>query len=141
MSVKTQEETTKTLTPSQKQEVPGAEPTHPGRVYTPLVDISETDGAIVLFAEMPGVTAENLSIDLRENLLTIDGRVQETQVVRPGERALLLEYEPGSFYRQFRLSNKIDQARIKASLTDGVLRLELPKAEAARPRTIQVHAG
>jgi HSP20 family protein len=139
MAVKTPEETTsKTMVPAQKQAVAGAESTRPGRVYTPPVDILETEAEIVIYADMPGVTPQSLDVDLRENVLTIEGHVPAS----PSEGEVLLrEYESGSFYRQFRLSNAIDQARIDATLSDGVLRLKLPKAEAVRPRTIQVQSS
>ena len=129
----------KEMTKAQKQELSGAEATRPGRLFTPAVDILETKEAIMVLADMPGVKTDGLSIDLRENVLTIDGAVEETEA--ENEQALLREYDSGSFHRQFRLSNKIDQGKIDATLLDGVLRLTLPKAEAARPRKIEVKAG
>ena len=137
MAVKTLEETRKEMTPAQKQELAGAETTRPGRVFEPNVDIFETDAAITVLADMPGVEAGGLDIDLRDNLLTITGTVKPVE--DEGEHVLLHEYETGSFYRQFRLSNAVDQNRIDAALRDGVLRLTLPKAEAHRPRKIEIH--
>lgn len=122
-----------------KQELGGAESTRPGRIFSPSVDIFETDEAISVLADMPGVRAEGLSIDLRDSVLTIDGRVSEAQ--REGEQTLVREYETGGFHREFRLTELIDQSRIDATLRDGVLRLTLPKAEAARPRRIEVRQG
>lgn len=133
------EEKAKEMTPQQKQEISGAEPTRPGAMFTPAVDIFETDAAITVLAEMPGVKADGLTIDLRENVLSIEGRVD--QPATSNERMLLQEYETGGFTREFRLTNLIDQEKIDASLTDGVLRLTLPKAAKARPRKIEVHAG
>jgi HSP20 family molecular chaperone IbpA len=127
------------MVPRPKQELTGAESTRPGVVFTPAVDIFETESALTMLADMPGVHADGLTIDLRENVLSIEGRVQETS--RESERELLREYETGSFRREFRLTNLIDQAKIDASLNDGVLRLTLPKAEAARPRKIEVRTG
>jgi len=135
-TTKSREAETKAMTPSQKREMQGAEATRPGRLFTPAVDILETDDAIRVLADMPGVRADGLNIDLRENVLTIHGTVGPT--AGEGERILMREYDTGSFYRQFQLSNAIDQARIDATLRDGVLHLTLPKAEAARPRRIQV---
>ncbi len=135
-TTKSREAETKAMTPSQKRELQGAEATRPGRLFTPAVDILETDDAIRVLADMPGVRADGLNIDLRENVLTIHGTVGPT--AGEGERILMREYDTGSFYRQFQLSNAIDQARIDATLRDGVLHLTLPKAEAARPRRIQV---
>lgn len=114
------------------------EQTRPGPVYTPAVDIFEHEGAITVLADMPGVRAQDLEIDLRENVLTLTGRVR-TQPA--GQAPVLREYEPGTFFRQFTLGSTIEQSKIDAKLIDGVLRLELPKAERARPRQIAVRTG
>ena len=120
-----------------KQEVTSpAEQTKPGMVFTPSVDIFETDRELTLLADLPGVTAENLTIDLRENTLTLTGEVEPFE--RANEENILTEYETGKYYRQFSLSNVIDQSKIDANLTDGVLRLTLPKVEEAKPRKIEV---
>jgi len=127
----------------QKSEKPGVptapEQTRPGPVYTPATDIFENDGSITVLADMPGVRAQDLKIDLRERVLTLSGRV--TALESPNESEVLREYQPGTFFRQFTLSEAIDQAKIDAKLTDGVLRLELPKVEKARPRQITVRTG
>lgn len=115
------------------------EPTRSGPVYMPAVDIFETDQAITVLADMPGVEPENLTIDLKENTLNLTGRV--TPVESPKESYLLFEHRAGTFQRKFTLSEAIDQSRIDAKLTDGVLRLELPKVEKAKPRQIAVRAG
>ena len=120
-----------------KQEVTSpAEQTKPGVVFTPSVDIFENDRELTLLADLPGVTAENLTIDLRENTLTLTGEVEPFE--RANEEDLLVEYEIGKYYRQFSLSNVIDQSKINANLTDGVLRLTLPKVEEAKPRKIEI---
>jgi HSP20 family molecular chaperone IbpA len=139
MTVKLKEEATKEMAPRQKQEIAGAESTRPGVVFTPPVDIFETEAAITVLADMPGVRADGLSIDLRDSVLSIEGRVADVE--GDNEQILLREYETGSFRREFRLTNLIDQGKIDASLSDGVLRLTLPKAEAARPRKIEVRTG
>ena len=112
------------------------EQTRPGPVYSPAVDIFEHEGAITVLADMPGVKARDLEIDLRENVLTLTGRVSEPEAA--GQAYVLREYAPGTFFRQFTLGSAIEQSKIDAKLTDGVLRLELPKAEKARPRQIAV---
>jgi len=117
----------------------GPEPTHSGPVYTPAVDIFETQNAITVLADMPGVTPDALTIDLRESVLTLVGRVSSPE--SPKENVVLREHHTGTFMRQFTLSEAIDQSKIDARLTDGVLRLELPKVEKAKPRQIAVHAG
>ncbi|MCU0586493.1 MAG: Hsp20/alpha crystallin family protein [Desulfobacterales bacterium] len=121
----------------EKQEVSTpAEQTVPGLVFTPEVDIFETEKAITLLADIPGVTPENLNIDLRENTLTITADVERQEAAV--EEHLLMEYETGRYYRQFTLSEVIDQSKIDAKLTQGVLRLTLPKVEKATPRRIAI---
>ena len=130
----------KELKVKEKHEVasPG-EQTRPGVVYTPDVDIFESDNGITLLADMPGVTTENLSIDLRDDVLTLTGETGSNG--ESSEVPLVIEYGIGKFYRQFTLSEVVDQARIMAELKDGVLRLTLPKVEKAAPRKITVSAG
>ncbi len=126
-------------TRSDRQRVDGnPEQTRSGPVYTPAVDIFETEGAITILADMPGVKADQLEIDLRENVLTLTGRATTGGA---GESDVLREYDAGTFHRQFTLAESIDQAKIDAKLADGVLRLELPKLERAKPRQITVRAA
>lgn len=123
-----------------KQEVTTpAEQTRPGAVFAPNVDIFETDQQITLLADLPGVTSEKLNIDLRDDVLTISGDVEPRE--GSDEKDIAIEYETGRYFRQFTLSEVIDQNRIEAQLKDGVLRLSLPKVEKATPRTIAVTAG
>jgi len=124
----------------EKQEVTApAEQTIPGLVFTPEVDIFETDKAITLLADIPGVKPEKMSIDLRDNILTITGDVDRLEAA--DEELLVMEYETGRYYRQFTLSEVIDQAKIDAKLNLGVLRLRLPKIAKATPRKIAITAG
>jgi HSP20 family molecular chaperone IbpA len=116
-----------------------AEQTREGRVFTPNVDIFETPEVITVLADMPGVTPDNLTIDLREGVLSLTGRVEAPESDK--ESDVLREYDVGTFFRQFALPEAVDQQKIDARLTDGVLHLDLPKAEAARPRRITVKAG
>jgi len=133
-------ETNKELQRVEKQESSElAEQTREGRVFTPPVDIFESEGAIIVLADMPGVRPEDLRIDLREGRLTMTGTVK---VPEDGKEELVYrEYDTGTFYRQFTISDVIDQDKIAAKLSDGVLRLELPKADKAKPRKIQVTAA
>ena len=96
------------------------------RVYTPAVDIQETDSAITLFADLPGVKVQDLSIDVHDDVLTLTAKATT---------------RPGTFFRRFTLGEAIDQSKIEASLVDGVLKLALPKVEKARPRQISVKVG
>ncbi|MCU0591517.1 MAG: Hsp20/alpha crystallin family protein [Desulfobacterales bacterium] len=116
-----------------------AEQTTPGMVFTPQVDIFETEKAITLLADIPGVKSENLNIDLRDNILTITGDIEAVDI--GDEEEVLIEYEMGRFYRQFTLSEVIDQNKIDANLGEGVLRLTLPKVEKATPRKIAIKAA
>ncbi len=125
---------------NEKQEVAGpAEPTKPGPVFTAHVDIFETGKNITLLAEMPGVSAENLDIDLRENTLTLTGDIAGEN--NNNEDQIYIEYKTGRYYRQFTLSGVVDQSKIDAQLNDGVLRLLLPKVEKAVPRQISIKTG
>lgn len=116
-----------------------AEDTRPGLTFTPPVDIFETDEGLNLLADLPGVKAEDLMIDLREGVMSLSGDVQPPE--GPDEVDVLREYQTGKYYRKFNLSDVIDQSKIEAELKDGVLRLNLPKIEAAAPRKIAVKAG
>ena len=125
---------------AQKAGMPGVpEQTRPGPVYSPAVDIFESDNSITVLADMPGVNAQDIEVDLRECVLTLTGRVTSPEAANEGD--ILREYRTGTFFRQFTLSETIDQTKIEAKLTDGVLRLELPKVEKAKPRQITVRAG
>ncbi len=123
-----------------KVEVPAsAELTKPGPVFIPNVDIFETEKEIIMLADIPGVKTEDLVIDLRDDTLTFTGEVKQTG--RPDAEVILSEYQVGSYYRQFKLAEMIDQKKIDAALNNGVLRLTLPKIEKAMPRQITVKAG
>ncbi len=120
-----------------KQEVSGAtEQTRSGLVFIPAVDIFETEHEINLMADMPGVKPDNVDIDLRENTLTIAGEI--TPFEEANEEDLLIEYEVGRYFRQFTIPELIDQGKIDARLSEGVLKLVLPKAEKAKPRKIEI---
>ncbi|HPD61615.1 MAG TPA: Hsp20/alpha crystallin family protein [Thermodesulfobacteriota bacterium] len=130
----------KNIQVKEKQEVASpAEQTMTGLVFVPMVDIFETDEELTILADMPGVKADNLKIDLDNNILTMIGDVEAPE--SPGERDILREYQTGRYFRQFTVSDVIDQSKIEAVLTDGVLRLRLPKAETAKPRQIPVQVG
>ncbi|TXD36652.1 Hsp20/alpha crystallin family protein [Lujinxingia vulgaris] len=121
-----------------KEELQEAEGTREGSYFRPNVDIYETSKALTLVADVPGTAAEDFEIDLRDNLLTIVGSVRE---VDPSWQPLYSEYRVGHFMRQFRVGQQIDQTKISAEITDGVLKLTLPKAESAKPRKIEVRTA
>jgi HSP20 family protein len=130
----------KELKVREKQELTSpAEQTTPGLVFTPDVDIFETEKEITLLADMPGVKSDDLSIDLRDNTLTLSADI--APVDDANEEDILKEYETGRYYRQFTLGEMINQQNIDAKLNDGVLRLSLPKIEKATPIKISVKTG
>jgi HSP20 family protein len=115
-----------------------AEQTRDVPAFVPAVDIFESEEGITVIADMPGVTAQGLSVDLKDNILTIHGEAKSTE---KGRNIIYQEYQVGNYLRNFSLSDVIDQAKIKARLKDGVLTLELPKAEKAKPKQIEIIAG
>ena len=130
----------KELKVREKQEMASpAEQTTPGLVFTPAVDIFETEKEITLLADMPGVKADDLTIDLRDNTLTLSA--DTAPVDNTEENEILVEYETGRYYRQFTLGEMVNQENIDAKLNDGVLRLSLPKVEKATPKKIAVKTG
>ena len=113
-----------------------SEQTKTGPTFIPAVDIFETDKTITLIADMPGVKADAIDIDLNENVLSLSGDVLPFE--GKDEEDILIEFEVGRFWRQFTISEMIDQEKINAELIDGVLHLTLPKVEKAQPRKIKV---
>lgn len=100
----------------------------------PAVDIYEQASGLTLVADMPGVSSDKLKIDIVEGVLTLEA----VSGINPHGEQLFGEFSPTGYYRQFRLPNHLDLNRVDAQLTDGVLTLKLPKAEAAMPKRIEV---
>jgi HSP20 family molecular chaperone IbpA len=125
-----------TREPKQQQgEVATLERTRGGTTYSPRIDIWESEDELVLYADMPGVAAENLDIQFENRELRIHGKV----CPRHQDLAFLYgEYGIGDFYRTFTIGETIDSQKIDAELKDGVLILHLPKTEAVKPRRIAV---
>jgi len=121
----------------EKQETHG-EVTRAGRTYVPAVDIYETKDGLWLWADMPGVDEQSLNVHLDDGVLTIEGQVgvQEYENLSP----VYTEYNVGNYLRRFTLSNDVDSDRIVARMQHGVLSLELPKAERAKPRRITLQS-
>ena len=112
------------------------ESTIPARTFVPTADIYEDRDSLKVILEMPGVEKGNVDVRVEEGVLFVEGRLDLAKY--RGLQPLYTEYNIGSYSRSFRLSNAIDQDKIGAELKDGVLSLTLPKAEKAKPRTIQV---
>lgn len=108
-----------------------------GVTYTPRVDILETDGELLVYADLPGVKPEDMDIRCENGELTLHGKVAPRQPEADYHR---YEYGVGDFYRTFTLSEAIDTDQITAEMKDGVLTLHLPKSAAVRPRKITVKA-
>ena len=116
--------------------IEGAQIMPPRPVFLPPVDIYETNVAIVVMAEMPGVGPDGVDITLERRVLTIRGRSSANE--RAGYQRVYNEYADGDYERVFTLSEAIDRDKIEATLRDGVLHLVLPKAEPARARRIEL---
>jgi HSP20 family protein len=112
------------------------EVTRAGRTYVPQVDIYETKEGLWLWADMPGVDEQSINVHLDNGVLTIEGQVdlKEYEDTTP----LYTEYNVGNYVRRFTLSNDVDSDRIVARMQHGVLALEIPKSERAKPRRITV---
>jgi HSP20 family molecular chaperone IbpA len=104
---------------------------------TPPVDIYETHDGLAVKADLPGVSKEGLDVRVENNVLTIRGKAAH---VAPGE-PIYREYGLVNFFRQFELNEKVDQLKISAELKNGVLTLNLPKAEEAKPKRIDIRVA
>jgi HSP20 family protein len=107
------------------------------RYITPPVDIYEMPESLVVTADVPGVSQEDLDIRVDNNVLTIQGRAKHAIT----DESTYREYELVNVFRQFELTDVVDQSKISADLKHGVLTLVLPKAEAAKPRQIPVRVS
>jgi HSP20 family protein len=122
----------------QKREVEEKpESTIPERVFLPVTDIFETEQALTVMLEMPGVDTQNVEVGVENEVLTIIGRIDFSKYEKL--QPLYTEYNIGNYRRSFQLSSKIAQDGIKAELKDGLMTLVLPKAEKAKLRRITVN--
>ncbi|MHB8864867.1 MAG: Hsp20/alpha crystallin family protein [Pirellulaceae bacterium] len=119
----------------QESEVATVERTRGGLTYSPRIDIWETENELVLYADMPGVRADDLEIQFENRELRIHGKVRPRH---ENINFLYGEYGIGDFYRTFTIGESIDAEGISAEVRDGVLKLHLPKTEAVKPRRITV---
>jgi HSP20 family molecular chaperone IbpA len=121
----------------QKREVDKAqESTTPTRAFVPSADIYESENALTIVLEMPGVSRDNVDVNIEDGVLTVEGRIDFSKY--EGLQPVYSEYNVGPYRRTFRISSQIDQSGITAEMRDGIISLELPKAEAAKPRRVQV---
>lgn len=125
------------LSVQQKKEVtPKEEKTVLARYFVPYTDIYETDEALTLVMEMPGVEKKDVDVQLENDVLRVEGRIDSSKY--EGLEPVYSEYNVGHYARGFTLSDKIDQEGITAELVDGVLTLTLRKAKSALPRRIEL---
>ena len=108
------------------------------RSWEPAVDIYETDDAIVVKAEVPGVEREQVHVEVKDGILTLRGERKFERDVKE-ESYHRVERSYGTFLRSFSLPVSVDQDQVKATFRDGVLEVELPKKEQAKPKQIQVN--
>jgi HSP20 family molecular chaperone IbpA len=121
----------------EKKELVGKEEqTVPGRYYVPVADIYETEDALRVVMEIPGVERKDVNVALENDVLRVDARIDFSKY--EGMEPVYTEYNVGNWTRSFTLSNKIDQEHISAQLEHGVLTLTLPKAKEAQPRRIAI---
>jgi len=117
----------------------GAEHTRDRKVFIPPVDIVESQDAIILTADMPGVDEKNVSVTLEKGVLSVLGEIEPASM--KDRKIAYAEYEIGDYERAFTLSDEIDRDRIEASVKNWVLRLTLPKAEPVKLRKISVKSA
>jgi len=129
---------TQEVAPRGKRELTQAdERTEAGKFFSPYTDIQETERAVIVTMEMPGVGKDAIDIQLEKGVLTVKGAIDSTRYesVRP----LYTEYNVGNFVRTFTVSPKVDASSISATVADGVLTIELPKTKEALARRISVN--
>ena len=119
-----------------KEVVSKEEKTVPARYFLPTTDIYETDAALTVVMEIPGVEKNDIEVSLESDVLRVEARIDSSKY--EGLEPLYTEYNVGHFARAFTLSRKIDQLQIGAEVADGVLTLTLPKAREAQPRRIAI---
>ncbi len=128
-----------TPTKTKTEEATTAELTRGGACYRPNVDILELPEELLVQADVPGASPEDIDIDFKDGMLMIHAKIKPRQ--EPNTQYLLREYGVGDYWRSFQVSEVIDSNKITAEYNDGLLTLHLPKAEAARPRKISVKAS
>jgi HSP20 family protein len=109
-------------------------------LWAPAVDVEETADALVLTAELPGMSRDAIDIELEDGVLTIQGEKKEEQK-EEGTQGLLYERRWGSFTRRFTLPRAVDSANITARYDNGILSIRVPKAEEAKGRKIEIADG
>jgi len=105
--------------------------------WRPIVDIYDSEKAIIIDAELPGVTKDDITLDVKENILTLKGTRKYVEEAKK-ENYYRMERCFGTFERAFTLPATVDPGKIKANFKDGILRIEIPKPEEKRPKQISI---
>jgi HSP20 family protein len=109
----------------------------PAGAWVPSIEVYENKNNIIVEAELPGVTKDNVSLNLTDDALSIEGERKDERE-KKGEHYLLREATYGSFHRVIPLSQAVDGAKVKAEYKDGILKVTLPKAEETKSREIKI---
>ena len=107
--------------------------------WTPAVDIHETDHGFVIKAELPGVSKDDVSVDVHQKTLTLRGQRKHEAEVKQ-DKYHRVERAYGTFQRSFVLPTAVDQEKVQATFKDGVLELHLPKSDSAKPKRIAINS-
>jgi HSP20 family protein len=128
----------KEVTLQEKKELTQAEErTEAGKFFSPYTDIHETNEAVVVTMEMPGVDRAAIDIRLDKGVLTVTGNIDSTRYA--ALQPIYSEYNVGNFVRTFSVSTKIDSDAIEAKVADGVLTVTLPKAKESVAKRIAIN--
>ena len=106
-------------------------------VWSPVVDIYETDKSVILKAELPGMTKDDIVIEINENNLVLKGERKFQKDIRE-ENYHRIERSYGTFSRSFTLPDTVDRNKVSASFKDGILEITIPKIEGAKPKQIEI---
>lgn len=106
--------------------------------WAPRVDIRETDDALLVQAELPGIDKKDVHLEVKDDVLTLSGERRYEKDVKE-ENVHRVERAYGSFSRSFSLPGNVDASKVNASMKDGVLEVHLPKRESAKPKAIAIH--
>jgi HSP20 family protein len=127
-----------TVNHQNEKQLPSREETRASEKYLkPAVSIMETEDGLILTADLPGASKDQLNVNVEKGILTINAPAANDL---PGQ-TLYREFELAPYYRQFQIPESLDQDRAQADFTNGVLTLRIPKAEAAKPRKVEIRVG
>jgi HSP20 family protein len=106
-------------------------------VWSPVVDIYETDTSVILKAELPGMTKDDIVIEISENNLILKGERKFQKDIKE-ENYHRIERSYGTFSRSFTLPDTVDRGKVSASFKEGILEITIPKIEGAKPKQIEI---